>query len=340
VRLPPPGRADGDGPDQPVLILTYHSVRATPAGSPAWLESTRTTIGVEEFRKQMAHIARHYHTITLEQLVRSRTEGGTLPANPCVITFDDGFADVYHHATRVLRDFGLTATLFVIGEPILSGEPAWIHAMYQLLDTLGIQESVAALRPDAPDLPRDSRGAWRELHAWSIRQLTTRSHSERQGLLASLRSRLGGRQPQPLGLLGASELRALAAEGFEIGAHSMAHEPLSALTEEELDRDLTDSRTALVRVLGREPRALAYPFGSRGTWNAQVVTALRRHGFQCACTTVWGLNDRATDPFELRRLDSAAMPTFASFLVRVRWARVRWRLRHRRRAITHRSSPR
>jgi peptidoglycan/xylan/chitin deacetylase (PgdA/CDA1 family) len=107
----------------------------------------------------------------------------------------------------------------------------------------------------------------------------------------------------------------------------MAHEPLSALDDADLERDLADNRAALASVLGREPRAFCYPFGGRGTWNARVVTALRRLGFQCACTTVWGLNDRTTDPFELRRLDGSAMRTFAAFLMRVQWARLKWRLR-------------
>jgi peptidoglycan/xylan/chitin deacetylase (PgdA/CDA1 family) len=60
----------------------------------------------------MRFLKRHYTVITPEQLVAVQCEGGTLPRNAVLLTFDDGYRDVYERAYPVLKDLGLRAFLF------------------------------------------------------------------------------------------------------------------------------------------------------------------------------------------------------------------------------------
>jgi peptidoglycan/xylan/chitin deacetylase (PgdA/CDA1 family) len=39
--------------------------------------------------------------------------GGFLPANPVIITFDDGWDDIYNVAYPILREHGMRATFFI-----------------------------------------------------------------------------------------------------------------------------------------------------------------------------------------------------------------------------------
>jgi peptidoglycan/xylan/chitin deacetylase (PgdA/CDA1 family) len=57
------------------------------------------------------------------------------------------------------------------------------------------------------------------------------------------------------------DLRGLAAEGWEIGAHTCSHPHLPQLATDAIARELAESRTVCERELGRPCRSVAYPFG-------------------------------------------------------------------------------
>jgi peptidoglycan/xylan/chitin deacetylase (PgdA/CDA1 family) len=78
----------------------------------------------------------------------------------------------------------------------------------------------------------------------------------------------------------AEELRQLAAAGIEIGAHSVTHPDLSALSYEDARKELVDSKAALETVLELPVTVAAYPFG-RAT--AETRRACCDAGFLFAC---------------------------------------------------------
>jgi peptidoglycan/xylan/chitin deacetylase (PgdA/CDA1 family) len=77
------------------------------------------------------------------------------------------------------------------------------------------------------------------------------------------------------------ELRALAERGFEIGSHTLSHPHLTRLPDDDLDRELRDSRVHIEDELGRPCRYLAYPFGDD---DERVHRAARRAGYETAFT--------------------------------------------------------
>ena len=66
---------------------------------------------------------------------------------------------------------------------------------------------------------------------------------------------------EELPLMGWSEIHHLQGEGIEFGSHSAAHHALTALSNEDLVRDLARSRTILQHGLGVPIRTIAYPHG-------------------------------------------------------------------------------
>ncbi len=70
------------------------------------------SLTVGQFREQMECIRKNeYKTIHLNQLLGSNTE---VPQKSLVITFDDGWTDNYTNVLPILKEYGLTATIFVI----------------------------------------------------------------------------------------------------------------------------------------------------------------------------------------------------------------------------------
>lgn len=89
-------------------ILLYHHVGGES-------KSKRYQVSVEDFDAQMHSLkAKGYTAIPLSLLVEALSEGADLPPKPVVITFDDGYRDIFENALPVLQQDGFTATVYVI----------------------------------------------------------------------------------------------------------------------------------------------------------------------------------------------------------------------------------
>jgi peptidoglycan/xylan/chitin deacetylase (PgdA/CDA1 family) len=95
-----------------------------------------------------------------------------------------------------------------------------------------------------------------------------------------------------------SQLRSLASEGFEIGAHGYSHKLLRRLPPEQLLREISPCRPILEDIIDREVRMFCYP---GGRYDASVVRALQGAGYWGA-RTVRMLTTRPT-------FNAFAMPT-------------------------------
>ena len=70
-----------------------------------------------QFAAQLAWLrANGYTTVTLGALADALASGAPLPPRPVILTFDDGYADAYAHAFRLLRESGMVGTFFVVTE--------------------------------------------------------------------------------------------------------------------------------------------------------------------------------------------------------------------------------
>lgn len=74
----------------------------------------RFSVSQETFVKQVAMLRRTgYRAISMDQYVRFlRGDLAGLPERPILLTFDDGRLDSYRGADRVLREYGMRATMF------------------------------------------------------------------------------------------------------------------------------------------------------------------------------------------------------------------------------------
>ncbi|MDX2136820.1 MAG: polysaccharide deacetylase family protein [Chloroflexota bacterium] len=94
-------------------ILMYHYVSELPFDADDIRRGL--TVTPAQFRSHLDMLFYEGYTpISLYDLHDALLTGRTLPAKPVVLTFDDGHLDAYTQAFPLLREYGFTATFFII----------------------------------------------------------------------------------------------------------------------------------------------------------------------------------------------------------------------------------
>lgn len=106
------------------------------------------------------------------------------------------------------------------------------------------------------------------------------------GTVYVVTGRLGGRNewdegPQ-LELMTADQVRAVAAEGLEVGSHTVRHVRLAGADAATLTAEIAGSRQALQEVLQDEVPGFCYPYGS---FDDAAADAVQAAGYDHACVT-------------------------------------------------------
>ncbi len=100
-----------------VPILLYHHLTDEPFQN----GNEISTISPEDFRLHMTAIKVNFTPISLRQYydyVTSPDENATLPKNPIIITFDDGYSSNYELAYPILKQLEIPATIFVVTDTV------------------------------------------------------------------------------------------------------------------------------------------------------------------------------------------------------------------------------
>jgi peptidoglycan/xylan/chitin deacetylase (PgdA/CDA1 family) len=122
-----------------VPILMYHRINIAPPSAPSG--TRHLTVDPADFARQMHWLKRHgYHTVSQRELFDALMCGRPLAARPIMITFDDGYRDVFFKASPVLARLGMRATAYVITDRISNGDPSFLTwTLLHALERRGIE---------------------------------------------------------------------------------------------------------------------------------------------------------------------------------------------------------
>ena len=96
--------------------------------------------------------------------------------------------------------------------------------------------------------------------------------------------------------LGHTQLRTLASERFEIGAHGWSHKHLWRLPPEEVRQEVRPCKDVLENILGKQVEMFCYPCGR---YDANTVRALQEAGYRGARTVHMLATGASINPFEM-----------------------------------------
>ena len=100
-----------------VPILLYHHI----TNDTFTTEQSISHISPDDFRLHMTAIKVHYNPISLRKYIEyvNCDDGSvTIPENPIVVTFDDGYSSNYEIAYPILKQLEIPATIFVVTDTV------------------------------------------------------------------------------------------------------------------------------------------------------------------------------------------------------------------------------
>lgn len=287
------------GLDQAPLVLGYHRVvgdfeRSAKHTMPSMLVSIRT------LERHLDWVGERFRFVSLDEwaAVRSGAADGleSAPGEPplAVVTFDDGYRDVYENAFPLLERKGIPFAVFVVSD-LVGTDRLLLHDELFLrlaaLFNLGARERDEGWRTVCEAFQGEAASAGALLHrartgADAYRALRLLLHGLDAGglrrLLDALRSVVAEDEAwhRDHETMTWEMLRDLHDAGVTIGSHTRSHALLASQPEGVVREELEGSRRALETGLGAPVRHLAYPDGS---YNGATVRMAHAAGYTTAC---------------------------------------------------------
>jgi peptidoglycan/xylan/chitin deacetylase (PgdA/CDA1 family) len=307
-------------------IITYHHIADHEPSYP--FDPDTADASRAQFRRQIEMLARHGTPIGVDDLLRA-IEGGPLPKNPVMVTFDDGYRSCHDVALPILRQVGVPATFFISTSFISERRLYWWERIALLLT--GAKRKASAIRYPRP-LELDLRDPMLRHRLTGL--VKTERSLDLERFLEELAAALGVDWAPELEVRYADDMimswdqvRALAAAGMGVESHTRRHRVLQTLAQAELEDELTGSRQDLEAQLGRPVRVIAYPVGRRIAEESYIRRALAAAGYRAGLSNKTGVNRLwpavfrgvmpPIDPFDIRRLAIDRSMSDAMFLTQV-----------------------
>ncbi|MFQ3189389.1 MAG: peptidoglycan/xylan/chitin deacetylase (PgdA/CDA1 family) [Paraglaciecola sp.] len=90
--------------DNAVILLYHHVSNSTPKV---------TSVSPDTFREHMQYLAEHHQVLPLKEVIKTLQNKQPLPDKAVVITFDDGYENIYENAHPILKEFSFPYTIFI-----------------------------------------------------------------------------------------------------------------------------------------------------------------------------------------------------------------------------------
>lgn len=290
-----------------LTILTYHRVAPTQTGH--LFDDGVVDASPQGFEAQLALVREYFTPLRLADVL-GYLGGGALPANPLLITFDDGYKDNVTTALPILERHGVPATFFVTTDYITERRVFWWDRIAYV-----IKKSPAPVLnltyPDVLRLPLDdARDRERATHA--LAQIVKRRYAlDLDRFLDELSAaaqvpwstELDRRLADEL-LMTWDDVRALKRAGMDIGSHTRTHRVLQTLPDDRLDFELRGSREILERELSAPIQTLSFPVGREIGRNPRIRAALEASGYTASFSNASGVQrlGRRLERFNLSRI--------------------------------------
>ena len=292
-------------------ILLYHGV--TSAQSQGIENFSGKHVLAKEFKKQMEYLSRNQNVVSLREGTRLLNQENSDDKDYVCVTFDDTYENMYTDAFPILKEAKVPATFFISTGYIDSQKMFWTDKLENIFNicepgnySIDNEKIKKEFILSEDNLLEDKIRSTREVKAVIKKECTP---SQRDKIIEDLSTSLGvpeyenSKNTSNYHNLTSQQIKEISDhELFDIGGHSVNHEILSFLSEEEIKHEVEESIRCLESVTGKKIDLYSYPEGQRHHYNDMVISILKKNGIEICPSAVHGINEGKTSPFHLKRV--------------------------------------
>jgi peptidoglycan/xylan/chitin deacetylase (PgdA/CDA1 family) len=249
----------------------------------------------------MELLGRRFSPVSMDDILLFLQGAKNLPPRAVVVTFDDGFKDIFQIAAPILNRVGIPATFYVLVDSIDRSKAPWYCRLRQIFVTA-------------------RSGSFRDPATGKVRTITEAADRDAAFLAAvEFCAQAGASERDRYVLDGESsldpevfpaeselmmtwdEVRSLAKSGHSVGAHTMTHPNMAQISTDEARIELADSKRKLENELGQNVLHFSYPSPALSPiWNLSTLRLTADIGYSTAvtmmCSAVWRGSDALALP--------------------------------------------
>jgi peptidoglycan/xylan/chitin deacetylase (PgdA/CDA1 family) len=304
-------------PARHLPILTYHRIGIAPRLA-CDLDETVVDATPKGFQRQLELLTRRFTLIGIADLRRHFVEDHPLPANPALLTFDDGYREAYDVALPALQRAGAKAVFFIPTDYVTERRAFWWDRVSYLIK----RSTRTRAEVEYPHrLAIDLAGRRAEASAQILDVIKNTYALDVEAFLQGVGTALGvpwheddDRRIAGETIMTWQEVQALHRAGMDVQSHTRTHRALHTLPPDHIDDELAGSRRILEQQLGAPVDAIAYPVTSPTSAHDGLFAAVQRAGYTLGFSTSQGLTPHSADTsqFNIPRMwmDSAMLHSY------------------------------
>lgn len=257
-----------------VLVNTYlllpHVVRARLCRNKVTILLYHE-ISADLFDSHLHFLTKRYNIIRLERFKQAlyKENNEKLPPNSLVITFDDGWKSNYD-LLPVIKKYDVPVTIFLATGLVDSCRKIWNYT----LDRKGIEQSINDRLKNMPN-------------------------QEKNKFLLKHNGYFPEKEYDRRVFLSVTEIEYMSTH-VDFQSHGQFHPVFTMCSDEELLREMVDSKKYIEDTFGHECYAIAYPYG---LYDEKVNSFACQSGYRVGrVANCSGLNTVATDPYHLKAI--------------------------------------
>jgi len=222
----------------------------------------------EALRRVLAELRRwRYDLISLEDAFR-RMQNGESMKRAVVFTMDDGYFDQGLVAGPIFAEFDCPVTVFAVTGFLDGSLWLWWDQIAYIFENTNRKDLGAA----------EGGGGWFEL-AWRWQDLPEVDRLARiRDLSREAEVEIPEKCPARFAALTWDQARSLEKRGMSFGPHTLTHPVLSRTSDEQCEREMTESWRQLGMQVSRPVPVFGYPTGRAGDYGAREAATARRMG--------------------------------------------------------------
>jgi peptidoglycan/xylan/chitin deacetylase (PgdA/CDA1 family) len=259
------------------------------------------------FESHVDFLSSRYAIISLDDVAAWIIGAISIQRPSVVITFDDGYRDNYRYAYPILKNYGATATFFVVTDAIGNTEPLWSSELRDIVYRTR-RRQVTLHSIDSAPMDLSDEAAKAQVIQAIARVMRRAPRNGRREILREMREKLTGDTDGflPTVMMSWDDLREMRRNGMCIGSHTMSHPALPEIAGDEAAIEIAGSKNRLEQELNTPIAHFAYPNpGEAVHVNEAVKELVRNAGYTTARTSSKGSVAESSDRFQLNGISTS-----------------------------------